>query len=451
MLPAGRTRRRSRGRRKKQKNTGRIVFCTFVEVIVIAALVILIGWDKGVGPAGRTRRRSRGRRKKQKNTGRIVFCTFVEVIVIAALVILIGWDKGVGAWLLKFSQPVVKELDISGIQSPYAVLMQANSGKILGSQGAEERIYPASMTKMMTAILAIEEIKDLDQEIALTQEMFAGLYEQNATQAGFQPGENVRAIDLVYGVLLPSGAECCIALADYISGSEEAFVELMNEKAAKIGMKNTHFCDSTGLHNPEHYSTVIALADYISGSEEAFVELMNEKAAKIGMKNTHFCDSTGLHNPEHYSTVLDMAVLLKYALRNDTFREIIEASRHSTGITNIKYALRNDTFREIIEASRHSTGITNIHPDGITYYSTMFKNLSSPAVTGGEIKGGKTGYTSEAGLCLASFAEIEGREYILVTAGAAGGAGAARHVQDAVEIYNRLGETILSMENSTDT
>ena len=128
-----------------------------------------------MSPAGRTRRRSRGRRKKQKNTGRIVFCTFVEVIVIAALVIMIGWDKGVGAWLLKFSQPVVKELDISGIQSPYAVLMQANSGKILGSQGAEERIYPASMTKMMTAILAIEEIKDLDQEIALTQEMFAGL------------------------------------------------------------------------------------------------------------------------------------------------------------------------------------------------------------------------------------------------------------------------------------
>ena len=332
-----------------------------------------------MSPAGRTRRRSRGRRKKQRNTGRIVFCTFVEVIVIAALVMMIGWDKGVGEWLLKFSQPVVKELDISGIQSPYAVLMQANSGKILGSQGAEERIYPASMTKMMTAILSIEEIKDLDQEIALTQEMFAGLYEQDATQAGFQPGENVRAIDLVYGVLLPSGAECCIALADYISGSEEAFVELMNEKAAKIGMKNTHFCDSTGLHNPEHYSTV-----------------------------------------------LDMAVLLKYALRNDT-------------------------FREIMEASRHSTGITNIHPDGITYYSTMFKNLSSPAVTGGEIKGGKTGYTSEAGLCLASFAEIEGREYIFVTAGAAGGAGAARHVQDAVEIYNRLGETILSMKNSTDT
>ena len=323
-------------------------------------------------PAGRTRRRSRGRRKKQKNTGRIVFCTFVEVIVIAALVILIGWDKGVGAWLLKFSQPVVKELDISGIQSPYAVLMQANSGKILGSQGAEERIYPASMTKMMTAILAIEEIKGLDQEIALTQEMFAGLYEQNATQAGFQPGENVRAIDLVYGVLLPSGAECCIALADYISGSEEAFVELMNEKAAKIGMKNTHFCDSTGLHNPDHYST-----------------------AK------------------------DMAVLLQYALKNDT-------------------------FREIAESPWHSTPGTNLHPDGITYYSTMFKNLSETSVTGGKILGGKTGFTNAAGSCLASFAEIEGVEYILVTAGAMDGG--TPNITDAVTVYNRLGEAAQALK-----
>ena len=142
---------------------------------------------------------------------------------------------------------------------------------------------------------------DLDEKITLTDEMFSGLYEQDATQAGFQPGEEVRVIDLLYGAMLPSGAECCIALADTISGSE---------------------------------------AD--------FAELMNKKARKLGMENTHFCDSTGLHNPDHYSTVKDIAVLMKYCIKNDT-------------------------FREIVETSRHSTGVTNIHPDGITYYSTMFK------------------------------------------------------------------------------
>ena len=67
-------------------------------------------------------------------------------------------------------------------------------------------------------------------------------------------------IDLLYGAMLPSGAECCIALADTISGSEADFAELMNKKARKLGMENTHFCDSTGLHNPDHYSTVKDIA-----------------------------------------------------------------------------------------------------------------------------------------------------------------------------------------------
>ncbi len=270
-------------------------------------------------------------------------------------------------------RPVVRKLEMSGINSPYAVLMQAKGGKVIGNMKADDRIYPASMTKIMTVIVAIENLEDLDQEITLTNEMFEGLYEQDATQAGFQPGEIVRAIDLLYGAMLPSGAECCNALADTIGGSEEGFVDLMNKKAEKLGMDGTHFCDTTGLHDPDHYSTV-----------------------------------------------RDIAILLKYSLRNDT-------------------------FREIIESARHSSGVTNIHPDGITYYSTLFKNLSDTSVTGGEILGGKTGYTDEAGLCLASFAVIDGREYILVTAGAAGNTGQPLHVQDAVTIYNRLGRAIEDM------
>lgn len=202
--------------------------------------------------------------------------------------------------------------------------------------------------------------------------MFAGLYEQDATQAGFQPGETVRAIDLLYGVMLPSGAECCIALS---------------------------------------YA--------IAGSEQGFVDLMNKKAEKLGMDGTHFCDSTGLHNPDHYSTAKDMAVLLQYALKNDT-------------------------FREIAESPWHSTPGTNLHPDGITYYSTMFKNLSETSVTGGKILGGKTGFTNAAGSCLASFAEIEGVEYILVTAGAMDGG--TPNITDAVTVYNRLGEAAQALK-----
>lgn len=298
----------------------------------------------------------------------MLLCLMVEIVVVLVLLVIIGWDYGVEDWLKEVTTPVVKELDVGGVNSSHVVLMSANGGKVIGEINGEEQIYPASLTKIMTVIVAIEELDDLEEKIMLDADIFPELYAGDATQAGFQAGEAVRAIDLLYGAILPSGAECCIGLADEIAGSEDAFVELMNKKAQKIGMENTHFCDTTGLHDPNHYSTAY-----------------------------------------------DMAVLLKYAIRNDT-------------------------FREIIETSRHSTGVTNVHPDGITYYSTLFKNLNDPTVTGGKILGGKTGYTNEAGLCLASFAEIEGREYILVTAGAPGDTGEPLHVQDAVTIYNRLGE-----------
>ena len=129
------------------------------------------------------------------------------------------------------------------------------------------------------------------------------------------------------------------------------------------------------------------------------------------MTGTHFSSISGLHREDHYSTAKDIALLLRYAIKNDT-------------------------FREIIESPYHSTSGTNIHPDGITFYSTMFKNLSDTSVIDGEIKGGKTGYTSQAGHCLASFAEIDGVEYILVTAGAPGTGNP--HIDDAVKLYNRL-------------
>lgn len=307
------------------------------------------------------------RHKKRRNPNKLFLCVLVELIVLAILAGIIGWNHGLEDFLWNMSRPVVKELDLSGIQSSQAVLMQARGGKVIGKIGEEERIYPASMTKMMTVVVALEKLKNPNQRIRLDAEIFEKLYGMDATQAGFQPGEEVRVIDLLYGAMLPSGAECCLALAYEIGGSEEGFAELMNRKAEKIGMQETHFCNATGLH------------------EEG-----------------------------HYSTVKDLALLLKYALRNET-------------------------FREIAESRFHSTGVTNIHPDGITYYSTLFKKLSDPAVTGGQILGGKTGYTDEAGLCLASYAEIEGREYILVTAGAFGSSTDVWHIQDALTIYHRLG------------
>ncbi len=265
------------------------------------------------------------------------------------------------------------ETDPSGLissnrlYSSNAILIRLKDHTILMQKNSEEKIYPASLTKMMTAIVAIENLPDLQEQIKLTRSAFQGLYEADASMAGFLPCEQVRAIDLLYGVMLPSGAESCVALADHIAGSEQNF---------------------TGI--------------------------MNQKAADLGMVNTHFENATGLHNEDHYTTVKDLAILLSYALQNDT-------------------------FRELFTSLRHSTQPTNMHPDGITFYSTIFEELSNQNITGGEILGGKTGYTNEAGLCLASLAEVGRQEYILVTAGAKGDHESQQYnFIDALTVYNSL-------------
>lgn len=258
-------------------------------------------------------------------------------------------------------------IDTGDLHSAYAILVRLSDKTVLMQKQGNERIYPASLTKMMTAVVAIENIPDLQKKIELSSSIFQPLYKADASMAGFLPGEKVPAIDLLYGALLPSGAECCIGLADEISGSEESFVKKMNQKADQLGMSSTHFTNSTGLQNENHYSTV-----------------------------------------------KDLSLLLDYALQNQT-------------------------FREIFTSSRHPTAATNKHPDGITFTSTLSQNLKDQTLPGGEILGGKTGFTDEAGLCLASLAQIGGKEYILVTAGAEGDHKTEPYdIDDAREVYQRL-------------
>ena len=88
----------------------------------------------------------------------MALCLLVEAIVILTLVVIIGWNKGVGDWMESLQRPVVRKLEMSGINSPYAVLMQVKGGKIIGNMKGDEKIYPASMTKIMTVIVAIENL-----------------------------------------------------------------------------------------------------------------------------------------------------------------------------------------------------------------------------------------------------------------------------------------------------
>ncbi len=218
-------------------------------------------------------------------------------------------------------------IDLAQLYSPYAVLADCKTGTVLAQHNGRERMYPASLTKIMTAWLAAENLPDLQEKLTLTTDMFTLLYTRHASVAGFEPGDQVSVEDLLYGILLPSGAECSIACAERIDGSQEAFTERMNQKAAELGLSDTHFANCTGLQ---------------------------EKT--------------------HYSTAADMALLL-----------------HN--------ALQNEVFREIFTSKSHRTAPVASHPDGLEFENTMFALLESEKVAGGNILGGKTGFTNEAGLC----------------------------------------------------
>ncbi len=151
-------------------------------------------------------------------------------------------------------------LTASNIYSDYAVLLDVKTNDILAYRGAELRMNPASMTKLMTLLVAVENISDFNAKYTLTYEMISPLIEQDAARAGFEDQETVSITDLLYGMILPSGADATIAIVQYVAGNEDSFVDLMNEKAAELGMTHTHFTNATGLFDEQHYSTVTDIA-----------------------------------------------------------------------------------------------------------------------------------------------------------------------------------------------
>ena len=258
---------------------------------------------------------------------------------------------------------------LGSIYSNEAILIDAETGAVLDEKNADTQAFPASVTKMMTLLIACEQLSDYDEVYPLPREIYDTLYYQDLSTAGFECNENITVNDLLYGLQLRSGAECCLGLANRVAGSEEAFVQLMNDRAAELGMTGTHFTNCTGLHDANHYSTV-----------------------------------------------RDMATLLRAGLQNDK-------------------------FREVFSTTSYTSSATINHPGGLTIYSTFYQTLSSMTFEGGTFIGGKTGYTTEAGQCLATAATINGHEYIFVTFGAyraEGDTSSHLHTVDAINTYQAL-------------
>ena len=145
------------------------------------------------------------------------------------------------------------------IDARYAILLDHLSGKILYEKDPDSKIYPASMTKIMTAIVAFDLLKKgettLDELITVSEKSW------RMSQSGYSSmfimlNDQIKVEDLLKGIIIVSGNDACVALAEGLAGSEEAFVDLMNEKVEEIGLENTNFSNSSGISDPENYSTV---------------------------------------------------------------------------------------------------------------------------------------------------------------------------------------------------
>lgn len=234
------------------------------------------------------------------------------------------------------------------VKSPYIALLDATDNEIVAGKGYNEKIYPASMTKVMTLIVAVENLKNLDETFIMKSEIIDPLIKEDASRAGFIAGEEVSAKNLLYGLILPSGADAAVALAEMIAGSEEGFVDLMNQKCEELGLENTHFMNTTGLHDDNEYTTPV-----------------------------------------------EMAMIMGYAMENET-------------------------CAQVLSTYQYTTDATQQHPEGILLTSTMFSRMVGNEAEGVLIVAGKTGYTTQAGHCLVSYAQKDGRNYVAVTAGASG-------------------------------
>ena len=144
---------------------------------------------------------------------------------------------------------------LSDIRSEYAILIDVQKNEVIAHKNGDAKMYPASMTKVMTLIVAYENIEDLSETFTFDYTITDPAYKAGASIAGFAAGETVPFIDILYGIALPSGADATTAAAVRVAGSEEAFAEMMNEKALSLGLENTHFANASGLHDDNHYST----------------------------------------------------------------------------------------------------------------------------------------------------------------------------------------------------
>ena len=169
--------------------------------------------------------------------------------------------EGTGYYAEPFAEDLCVVTDESAfdeglVTSEAAALFDEDGREVLYSKDAFERLYPASITKVMTALVALE-YGNLSDQVTVTED--AVITESGASLCGIEPGDVLTLEQLLYGLMLPSGNDAGAAIAVHIAGSIEAFADMMNAEADRIGAVDTHFVNPHGLHDPDHYTTAYDL------------------------------------------------------------------------------------------------------------------------------------------------------------------------------------------------
>lgn len=176
----------------------------------------------------------------------------------------------------------VKAYEVPTVSSKSILFKNLDTDEIIYEQNSDEVRKLASITKVMTALVSIENIKDFNEKVIVTWDMIKDI-DIDYSMAGFKTGDTITYDELLYGVMLPSGADATNILGVSIGGSLSNFVDMMNKKAKEIGMNNTHFTNTIGMDDPDHYSTAkdIALMMKYAYSNKNFMKYASSEEYKL--------------------------------------------------------------------------------------------------------------------------------------------------------------------------
>lgn len=193
------------------------------------------------------------------------------------------------------------DYDYDSIPTPNLIVVDANDTSVVFyEKNADQKVYPASTTKIMTTLLALEN-GNLDEEFTVGEEVLGTTtkFSSYSSLMGIQPGETYTLRELVYGLMLVSGNDAAEAIAKHVAGSVDAFVSMMNSKAAELGMTNTHFANPHGTPNDDHYSTARDMATLMAYAlkNDAFITIAETKEYTIPADSVRTTDMV-LHNTD---------------------------------------------------------------------------------------------------------------------------------------------------------